>query len=88
MRIKHLISPVRVPYWKEKGFGLNLKHFEEADAVTVTCSYKQSDGTLLYPHKYFITSQKVRESGYNTMKPDLVIIPVSEFQIYNPEEHK
>jgi hypothetical protein len=93
----YTIETIREPFWKYLAFGIALFLFEEHGAIQTRCSYRYLTGSkrgqLQFPHMYRIDSVKVLAAlnmgRYHKMVSkkgvDLVIIPISEFEIV-PEE--
>lgn len=78
--MKILYSPVRVPVWKWKAFGLSKHHFIESERVQFVCDYKTSDGELMFPHTMEIDSSKAfaitdENTEWKQKFPDLLLIP-------------
>jgi len=73
---------IKTPIWKTKSIGIATQRLD--DDLLVEIEYKQSDGNRLYPYTYIVrkdTTDKYPKQrvGGN----DLVIIPISELEIYN-----
>ena len=75
---------IKTPIWKTKSIGIATQRLD--DDLLVEIEYKQSDGNRLYPYTYIV--RKATTDKYpkqRVMGNDLVIIPISELEIYNEQ---
>ena len=78
-------EPIREPYWKYKGVGLNKRIADSANADDigeVEIAYVNKKGLLQYPGKYRLEIGKIRRC---IVKPSggtpCYIVPISHFSV-------
>ena len=74
--LKILYSAVKEPFWKYRAFGLDEKHFHEANRVQCVCDWKNKKGDLEFPWVYEINSNKALLcQSWKKLK----LVPISQF---------
>ena len=75
---------IKTPIWKTKSIGIATQRLD--DDLLVEIEYKQSDGNRLYPYTYIVRKDTTdKYPKQRVMGNDLVIIPISELEIYNEQ---
>jgi hypothetical protein len=77
-----MIITIKEPYWSRSAFGIAEREMVGRSEILVECSYKKSDGSLLYPDRYKMRSHKA--CCYPTMMArgtKLHIIPIRDFEV-------
>ena len=75
---------IKTPIWKTKSIGIAEQRLN--DDLLVEIEYKQSDGNRLYPYTYIVRKDTTdKYPKQRVMGNDLVIIPISELEIYNEQ---
>jgi hypothetical protein len=73
---------IKTPIWKTKSIGIAEQRLD--DNLLVEIEYRQSNGEKLYPHTYIVRKDAVAKYPRQIVKgSNLVIIPISELEIYN-----
>ena len=77
---------IKTPIWKTKSIGIAEQRLN--DDLLVEIEYRQANGNKLYPHTYIVRKNDVDNYQRQTVKGnDLVIIPISELEIYKGESN-
>tara|TARA_Y100000310_G_C20076487_1_gene531804 strand:+ start:71 stop:367 length:297 start_codon:yes stop_codon:yes gene_type:complete len=78
---------IKTPIWKTKSIGIAEQRLK--NDLLVEIEYKQVDGNRLYPDTYIVRKNSTDSYQRQTVKGnDLVIIPISELEIYKGEKHE
>ena len=73
---------IKVPIWKSRAFGVADFRLRGEGFIFVTCSYKDTDGNLMYPEMYRMQKNKARE--YSSISMGKFIgreIPIDDFEV-------
>ena len=75
---------IKTPIWKTKSIGIATQRLD--DDLLVEIEYRQSDGNRLYPYTYIVRKDTTdKYPKQRVMGNALVIIPISELEIYNEQ---
>lgn len=74
--------PIKTPIWNGGNRCVGLKADRVGDHNEVTISYRNKDGVLIYPDKYYFDGKrrgefKTKQYSFGTM----LIVPISELEI-------
>ena len=76
---------IKTPIWKTKSIGIAEQRL--SNDLLVEIEYKQTNGNRLYPDTYIVRKNTTDNYQRQTVKgSNLVIIPISELEIYKGEE--
>ena len=76
---------IKTPIWKTKSIGIAEQRLN--NDLLVEIEYKQTNGNRLYPDTYIVRKNTTDNYQRQTVKgSNLVIIPISELEIYKGEE--
>ena len=76
---------IKTPIWKTKSIGIAEQRLK--NDLLVEIEYKQTNGNRLYPDTYIVRKNTTDNYQRQTVKgSNLVIIPISELEIYKGEE--
>ena len=77
---------IKTPIWKTKSIGIAEQRLK--NDLLVEIEYKQANGNRLYPDTYIVRKNSTDSYQRQTVKGnDLVIIPISELEIYKGENN-
>ena len=77
---------IKTPIWKTKSIGIAEQRLD--DDLLVEIEYKQTNGDRLYPHTYIVRKNTIDNYQRQIVKGNnLVIIPISELEIYKGENN-
>ena len=76
---------IKTPIWKTKSIGIAEQRL--SNDLLVEIEYKQTNGNRLYPDTYIVRKNTIDNYQRQIVKGNnLVIIPISELEIYKGEE--
>ena len=76
---------IKTPIWKTKSIGIAEQRL--SNDLLVEIEYKQTNGNRLYPDTYIVRKNTIDNYQRQAVKGNnLVIIPISELEIYKGEE--
>ena len=76
---------IKTPIWKTKSIGIAEQRLN--NDLLVEIEYKQTNGNRLYPDTYIVRKNTIDNYQRQIVKGNnLVIIPISELEIYKGEE--
>lgn len=79
---------IKTPIWGGRAVGLNIKKLCIHNEVR--CSYKNTDGELIYPNPFYISREKALEYPQQRLKnyPDVVlaIVPIKDLEALERED--
>ena len=77
---------IKTPIWKTKSIGIAEQRLN--NDLLVEIEYKQTNGDRLYPHTYIVRKNTIDNYQRQIVKGNnLVIIPISELEIYKGENN-
>ena len=77
---------IKTPIWKTKSIGIAEQRLN--DDLLVKIEYKQANGDRLYPDTYIVRKNTTDNYQRQTVKGNnLIIIPISELEIYKGENN-
>lgn len=76
---------IKKPIWNTESVGIAKKRVVGDTAMEITISYKDKDGQKVYPYRYVMRTEKIREYPLTTFKTkgsgsiELYVVPIADF---------